>query len=714
MVNSCNDPSLRSKGRKRNARWLEALGLLIGTVTMTVLLCSPLWTARTGAESASLQGGPADLEMVPPPWILPLDDAYILIRYAQQLALGRPFEWTDGEISSGSTSIIYPLFLLPGQWIGHDIAAWSIWSSLVGALTVWWMGLAAVRVLGAVGLPRMWSFLGGLMIIWTGPVVWVSVSGMDSALACASVLLACALWVELDQVDSGPVSYLAVLLAVLPLIRADLVVITLLGAAGIVLGRVPPLKRWTGGLLLLPVTVLSAFYLIFTGHALPAGAVAKSSFGFPYLSLPGYFKEYFFQVSKVLFPVYSGQSAELLPSWVILSAFGTIVGVLLVHILGGERDGPNSRRQDQRNILRRSLPLVVCWGALLLISPLSFYLSWQFLRHHHPALICMWLMATIGLYLLTEVGLDALAARFGGKSRKRWRRIVYTALGLGIGGALLVRAPVWAGKYLAQASSFHQANGLVAKHLAGESGGGPLLVHDAGLLAVRYSGPMIDMMGLGSADFALPIRHELGSVIETLARKKILPKLAAVRTAIFAIPELLESPILEVDNSNPKNTMVIAEVKRDLLRSAALPGPGVDFGDLESERQAQLEWSVPPWPHHASFAIALYGSGNRLEVEGCRPLRQSLTLQLRGTPRAVRLKATAQSGHSGVIEIYQRHPIKRLLATISLPIGATAWTVATIGLPATTTHLELLSTGSGAPCIESIAFLQERIEGSDR
>ena len=95
------------EARPLRRRWLGPAALLLATALFALTTRAPAPpsgppSAKEPLTAASGLGGAG-----PPPWLLPLDDAYIFIRFAQQVSRGRGLRWTD-ELSSGVTS---PAFL---------------------------------------------------------------------------------------------------------------------------------------------------------------------------------------------------------------------------------------------------------------------------------------------------------------------------------------------------------------------------------------------------------------------------------------------------------------------------------------------------------------------------------------------------------------------------------------------------------------------------
>ena len=132
--------------------WLVPIALLLAALLFSLTSLAPATPTAEGQIAAADE---------PPSWLLPLDDAYIFIRFAQQVARGRSLRWAD-ELSSGATSPAYLALVLPGQWLTDGLPGWSRWSWWVGLVTLWGLGLACARLFRAFGAPRPWPLVAGL------------------------------------------------------------------------------------------------------------------------------------------------------------------------------------------------------------------------------------------------------------------------------------------------------------------------------------------------------------------------------------------------------------------------------------------------------------------------------------------------------------------------------------------------------------------------
>ena len=290
---------------------------------------------------------------VPPPgWMLALDDAYIFVRYAQQTARGRPWQWNTGEPSTGASSTLWTLVLVPPHWLSGELAVWSLWSRWMGVASLWALGLAAVRALRVARLPAPWPLAGGLCLVWSGPVGFGAVAGMESAANAALLVLAAALWMEsLWGPGTAPPWRAARVLApvataLLPLARPENGAITLLAALALLVwgggGRQSggdegggtrraghlPWPRWCGVAVLMPGLALALCDWLATGSFSPAGALTKSWMYLPFQPLGARLASYLWRLAHVLAPTYLGIMGAVLWPPVGVLAVGTVAAAL--------------------------------------------------------------------------------------------------------------------------------------------------------------------------------------------------------------------------------------------------------------------------------------------------------------------------------------------------------------------------------------------------
>lgn len=739
--------------RRRHRRGLEAALLLAAAVVFGEVCSLPLeMAARAGVEGA------------PPGWLLPLDDAYIFVRYAQQAARGRPWEWNEGEPSTGASSVLWPWLLVPPHWMSADLAAWSRWSRWLGVASLWALGLAAVRALRAARVPEPWPLAGALCLVWSGPIGFGATAGMESAANAALLVLACSLWMESlgasDSADAGDKSeagggdgsgasrpswrsartWAPIVTAALPLARPENGALTLLGALVLLGGRRLPWPRWVGAAVLIPGIVLAWCNWRTTGIVEPAGALAKSWVHVPFLPLGARVASYVAVLRRALLPVYVGTKPTALWPPVGPLAAGTAAAALYATI--ARRSTTVIRRRASapagRNSLAALAPLAAAWLVLAALAPLSILLLWQEMRHHHAGLALAWLLAFAGAGLASEaLGARRRERRASGASgaaagiaqtgeeppvaaASRWR-----SAPLALPLLLVLAFPHWARESARGAVELWRGHGRAAAWLAAHGHRETLLLTDAGLLSVVHDGPAIDALGLCSPDLTEAALHGPGALVESLARRRPLPEIAAAEPALLHLP-LLGDPLLPPapgraagSAAPPGEITVLARVRRELLAGTALEGPGLDFAYLPDERRHRLRWHPPPLPPHGSAALLLPGPGpadGATALQGCRPLFGTLEVDLPPGIAEVRLRAAllppggdgevvAAAGDGG--------------GTFGPPLArgrlrADRWSEVPMTLPARASMLWLARHGPGVPCLESLRFLDHAASGGDR
>ncbi len=656
-------------------RLVEAVLLLAAALLFAALLTAPLRHPNRAPGLAA-----------PPPWLLAVDDAYIFVRYARQAARGLPMQWNEGEPSSGASSLLFTLPLVPVHRLSSDPGIWSLWSRGVGVLSLFLLGLATAAALRAAGVAEPWPLAGGLTVVWSGPVGFGAVAGMESALNAALILAACAAWSRaLREPAAARWATPLTLVALLPLARPENAFLTLLAVGAALLGR-GPRRRGTALLALLPGAGLALLHLAATGAAEPAGALAKSWTHAAFVPASRLPEAWWLTARSVLLPVYAGRTPAL---WfpVGLLAVATALAVGLA--------GARALRRHQASPLAPLAPLAAAWAVLFLTAPLSSYLAWQQMRHHHAGLAAAWVLAIAGSALTIEAW---VRRRSAGGLAPRWR-----ALALLLPAALLATTHLWAREHTAAATDLFRRHGRAVSWLSSQGRGDVLLLNDAGLIALAHDGPMIDLIGLGTPGLTLAYRHGAGSIVESLARRPAPPTIAAVNPDLLRVPQLLGRPL--VPAPAPGGT-VVAEVRRELLQGTPLAGPGVDFAWLPDEERAQVRWMRAPEQRQASFALLLPGISGPPRLEGCRPILGGVGLEVPAGTRSIGLRAALLQEDRGALAVRSGGPDAAVEHAITL--GRTAWTEARLPWPAGaqgSTVLWLTRQGSALPCLESVRFL---------
>ena len=194
----------------------------------------------------------------------PLDDSWIHMHFARNLAEGHGFAYNPGTPVSGSTA---PLWTLALGGLFAVSGANPAWAKALGIVTAMATALAAMALAWRWTESRRLALLAGALTAMSGPLVWGALSGMEvslAALLATSALLGHA---------SGHDAVAAALLALAALARPEVVLLALL----VWLAR-PLTWRRTVLFALAMAACLGpwvAFNVATTGAPLPATASAK-------------------------------------------------------------------------------------------------------------------------------------------------------------------------------------------------------------------------------------------------------------------------------------------------------------------------------------------------------------------------------------------------------------------------------------------------------
>jgi hypothetical protein len=122
---------------------------------------------------------------------VPLDDAYIHYRFADNLAHGRGLAFNPGEPTPGSTSPLWVVLLAAGEMAGLS----PIFSSkLIGAMSfvacAWLTWRLTGRLLGHDRQVMLTAVVAGVLVALSGRMIWAALSGMETIAFAALTLVA--------------------------------------------------------------------------------------------------------------------------------------------------------------------------------------------------------------------------------------------------------------------------------------------------------------------------------------------------------------------------------------------------------------------------------------------------------------------------------------------------------------------------------------------
>jgi hypothetical protein len=227
----------------------------------------------------------------------PLDDSWIHLHFARNLAEGHGFSYNPGVPVAGSTAPLWTLLLggggaLVGTSMGLAKALGTAATMATGILT-----RHAARAWGA--SPAL-AFGAGVAAVWTGALAWGALSGMEVSLAAALVAGALAAHAR-DRAILG-----AALASLATLARPEAVLLI----PALLLAR-PLTPRRLAIFVLVPALLLTpfvAFCVVTVGSPLPATAAAKVEGG-----LLGWLAG----VSEPLRTTLLGRPGEFLREWTV-------------------------------------------------------------------------------------------------------------------------------------------------------------------------------------------------------------------------------------------------------------------------------------------------------------------------------------------------------------------------------------------------------------
>ncbi len=421
----------------------------------------------------------------------PLDDSFIHLQFARNLAAGHGLSYNPGQVVTGSTAPLWTallalLFLLPGNVF--------LWVKVLG-VALYLAGIDATRRLAAeLGLSRGLAILAGALTLATGPLVWSALSGMEIPLFVLLSLWGTILHLrERAEPERPPLalpvlalSILArpegVLLVLVALLDRLLVVSRPVGEpAGLVLAR-PRLRPLALGLGLAAAGIAGSFlfYRLAGGSFLPTTFAVKGS------GLQRYLPDlqYLYVVFGILFKP---------QPWMLLLAMGGIVR--LVANLGTPRD---------RGLLPALWTLALPLGYSLM-SPLGHGLiAGNFGRYYFPLFPFVIVLGLLGLESAV-LSVPSFRREPGG-ARFPWGLLVSVLLLWPTVSGLFLGA----GRYVQNVANVDDGDVRAALWLRPRLPAGAVLaVNDIGALKYLLPNRVIDLVGISSPDLRREVADDL-------------------------------------------------------------------------------------------------------------------------------------------------------------------------------------------------------------
>jgi hypothetical protein len=392
----------------------------------------------------------------------PLDDSWIHLQFARNLAEGAGFSYNPGVPVAGSTAPLWTLLLAAGALVGGatPLMVKVVGTSITVAATL--VTYRAALAWGAVPATAVGAAVG---FAWAGSTAWGALSGMEVPLA---ELLVAASVLALAQ---GRDLLTALCSALAVLARPETILLIPL----FLIARPPTVRRFVlfAGIVVLVLAPAVAFSVATVGRPIPATAVAKVEGGFLgwlagirepasvlWLGRPGSFTWEWL--------VWLAQTNWLLPLSVVAGLF-----------LAG--------RPRTRPLAMPALALVAHPVGMALLAPYRgpSFQEGRYAMHLVPLAL-----------VVLAVSASALPER-----ARRLAVLAYLVMAL----AALPRA---AERYAWGVQNINamqvQVGRWVAEHLPGSA---RLAVNDIGAIAFVSRRPIIDLMGLVTPDI-LPYRRD--------------------------------------------------------------------------------------------------------------------------------------------------------------------------------------------------------------
>lgn len=205
----------------------------------------------------------------PAPLEFPMDDAYIHLVYAQNLAeSGKLMFNSSDETGVGTSSILWVLLLASGYKLGVSM---HLLAKFMGGLSLVFVGMGVLLLLRCCWQPLP-ALISSLFIVLSGNMVWFALNGMETVL-----FLSLGLW-ALFSYKKERWGWLGLLLGLLILTRPEGILLALI-IGGMEIWRRRELHR---GILFTTLVVALicgpwfGYLILRTGHILPTSALGKS------------------------------------------------------------------------------------------------------------------------------------------------------------------------------------------------------------------------------------------------------------------------------------------------------------------------------------------------------------------------------------------------------------------------------------------------------
>lgn len=520
---------------------------------------------------------------------VPLDDAWIHYRFAQNLSQGYGFSYNPGEPTPGSTAPLWTMLLaLIGLFTSQLMGPSLILSALFLLGTVW----LSYRLALLLGFPVWVGWATAVATGLSGRMLWAGLSGMEVTLFCGLSLLT--VWLYEREGLSWKT---AVIVALASQVRPEAHLLFLILIADTLYKNRTLLLSSLFSLLLVPIliyTLINLPYTLFslsvTGQPLPNTFYAKSD---------------------------STQFYSLRTLRELIAIHFQDNGVLFVLIPLGLKP-----------VWRRSRVTAVWLVGLFLVTPMVVPFLWHHGRYTMPLIPFMMLTGAIGGYWLWQ--------KIGREMSRGWVTAVLLLVLLAAG----VRLPFWAEMLANNSREIIETDVAVGRWLAQNTPPDALIaVDDIGAIGMLSERQLFDLNGLVSPQVWPVMNDTAVGIPRDAAMTRVLAEVRPDYLVIFpewhwniAINPQLVREVTQF--TTPTRTIIgeqrviVYEVVGWPLVGTAVPSTttNVIYGDaialsgydleLEDQIDITLYWqSVAPLSESYDVFIHLYDEQNNIVTQ---------------------------------------------------------------------------------------------------
>ena len=586
--------------------------------------------------------------------VLPLDDPYIYFVYARNTAAGHFLAYNAGDgPSSGATSLLWTLLLAVGFRAGIRGAAAVPWAlglaaaCLCGYMLAFALACRRGHLAARPGSRSAVGLAGGMIAaaatVVYGRFAWGSYSGLEVPLS----VLAVALFALSLDAESGPAP--GVVGALLVIVRPDLGVaaipaVALWALESALRGRRGRRLLWA----LLPVVAVALFVLAWrltTGEPSTNGALVKTLLYAPGATLLGLFHHL---AAKV------GADAGVLLTVNGRPGMGGLIFAALALPALVLRTGRVLWAFALAGVVLEALAFGNGAGAI------------QFGRYNLPFLVALELAAALGLTTVCA----GLRAPF-------WP---LSLAGLVLAGTTL---PVAVRNYARDSTEIRGQQIAAASYIAQQLPADALvMLNDAG--AMNYFGGhyTLDIEGLGSNGFALPMRAGTGAVYEHLLDYLAARPTLAARPLYFLVypgwfPGLQAAFGTCPAQFTVPHPQILGGPTSILCHAALAPAPaGLRVADLAQDRA--YDYTAQP-PGH-TWLLRLPGAGGQPTVGAGRTVVGNESFTLAVQPHRALVLTTVTTELAAVAVTVQADG--RAVGVWDWPASPGQWETLTFTVPA--------------------------------